>query len=52
LDEELLMIFWQLPDTQKYIAFEYVKQQLEIISKAKKRDIINSQNKSQTFKDM
>ncbi|MDP8286806.1 MAG: helix-turn-helix domain-containing protein [Candidatus Electryonea clarkiae] len=34
LDEELIKLFWQLPDTQKHIALEYVRQQVEIISKA------------------
>lgn len=39
LDEELLMIFWQLPEIQQHIAFEYVKQQLEVVIKAESRSI-------------
>lgn len=34
LDQELIMVFWQLPKTQKQIALEYVKQQLSIVNKA------------------
>ncbi len=34
LDEELLALFRQLPDQQKYITLEYVKQQVEISRKA------------------
>ena len=37
LDEELLMIFWQLPEIQQHIALEYVKQQLEVVYKAESR---------------
>ena len=39
LDEELLMNFWQLPDTQKHISFEYIKQQLIIIDNAIGREL-------------
>ena len=39
LDEELLIVFWQLPEIQQHIAFEYVKQQLEIVNKAEFRSI-------------
>ena len=34
LDEEIIKLFWQLPDTQKHIALEYVRHQVEIINKA------------------
>ncbi len=34
LDEELIKLFWQLPDPQKHIALEYVRQQVEVIEKA------------------
>jgi len=34
LDEELLFLFIQLPDTQKHIALEYIKQQVDITNKA------------------
>lgn len=34
LDEELIALFWQLPDTQKHIALQYVRQQVEVIEKA------------------
>lgn len=39
LDEELLIVFWQLPEIQQHIAFEYVKQQLEVVIKAESRSI-------------
>lgn len=34
LDEELLFLFIQLPNTQKHIAIEYIRQQVEITNKA------------------
>ena len=34
LDEELLFLFNQLPHTQKYIAVEYLRQQVSIANKA------------------
>jgi hypothetical protein len=34
LDEELLFLFFQLPDTQKHIAIEYLRKQVEITNKA------------------
>lgn len=34
LDEELIKLYWQLPDPQKHIALEYVRQQVEVIEKA------------------
>lgn len=34
LDEELLFLFFQLPETQKRISIEYVRQQVEITNKA------------------
>jgi transcriptional regulator with XRE-family HTH domain len=37
LAEELLFLFFQLPDTQKYIALEYVKSQVDITNRALKR---------------
>ena len=36
LDEELLFLFFQLPDTQKYIAIEYIRLQVEITNNALK----------------
>jgi len=42
LDEELLFLFIQLPDTQKHIALEYVKQQVEIINIAVDRKNLDS----------
>ncbi len=39
MDEELLIIFWQLPEIQQHIAFEYVKQQLSVVNKAETRAI-------------
>jgi len=44
LDEELLFLFIQLPDTQKLIAIEYVKQQVEITRKARERAIFDELN--------
>jgi transcriptional regulator with XRE-family HTH domain len=38
LDEELLFLFFQLPDTQKFIAIEYVRLQVEIINRALKKE--------------
>lgn len=38
LEEELLFLFIQLPDTQKLIAIEYLKQQVEISNKASERE--------------
>lgn len=34
LDEELLFLFFQLPETQKHIAIEYLRQQVDIINRA------------------
>jgi len=34
LDEELVKLFWELPKTQKHIALEYVRQQVDVINKA------------------
>jgi len=34
LDEELLFLFIQFQDTQKHIALEYIKQQVDITNKA------------------
>lgn len=34
LDEELLFLFFQLPDTQKRISIEYTRQQVEITTRA------------------
>lgn len=42
LDEELLFLFLQLPDTQKHIAVEYIRQQVEITNKALEKTIINN----------
>jgi len=39
LDEELLFLFYQLPETQQHIAIEYIKQQVSIVDKARKREI-------------
>lgn len=36
-DEELLSLFFQLPETQKLITIEYVKQQVEIVDKLKEK---------------
>ena len=38
LDEELLFLFNQLPETQKHITMEYVKQQMIITNKALERE--------------
>lgn len=35
IEEELIMTFRQLPNTQKKISLEYVKTQLEVVEKAK-----------------
>lgn len=37
IDEELLFLFWDLPETQQRITLEYVRQQVEISQKAKVR---------------
>lgn len=37
LDEELLFLFIQLPDTQKHIAIEYIRQQVDITNKTFER---------------
>lgn len=37
LDEELLFLFYQLPDTQKHIAVEYLRQQVHITNEALQR---------------
>ena len=34
LDEELLLLFFQLPETQKYIAIEFLRQQVDITNRA------------------
>lgn len=41
LEEELLFLFIQLPDTQKLIAIEYIKQQVEITQKAEDRALLD-----------
>lgn len=45
LEEELLFLFIQLPDTQKLIAIEYVKQQVEISMRAIQRAKLEEMNK-------
>ncbi len=45
LDQELLLIFWQLPEIQQLIAFEYVKQQLDVVNKAESRSIAEKKSK-------
>ena len=45
LDEELLFLFFQLPDTQKHIAIEYIKQQVELTNKAYDRKFKAELNK-------
>ena len=45
LDQELLMILWQLPEIQQHIALEYVKQQLEVVNKAESRSIADKKSK-------
>lgn len=42
LDEELLFLFIQLPDTQKHIAIEYIRQQVEITNKALDRENLST----------
>ncbi len=42
LDEELIKLFWQLPDTQKHIALEYVRHQVEIIEKARGNETLRT----------
>jgi len=39
LDEELLFLFFQLPETQKLIALEYIRQQVEIINRAIEKNL-------------
>ena len=39
LDDELLFLFFQLPDTQKHIAIEYIRQQVDITNKALEKNI-------------
>jgi transcriptional regulator with XRE-family HTH domain len=39
LEEELLIYFSQLPETQQYIALEYIKRQSELSSKALDREL-------------
>lgn len=48
LDEEMIKLFWQLPDPQKHIALEYVRQQVEIIGKALEHEAAkrHAENKS------
>jgi len=43
LDEELLIILWQLPEIQQHIALEYIKQQLEVVNKAESRSLSKKQ---------
>jgi transcriptional regulator with XRE-family HTH domain len=42
LDEELLFLFIQLPDTQKLISIEYLRQQVEITKKALDREDLST----------
>ncbi len=42
LDEELLLLFFQLPETQKLIALEYTRQQVDITEKASDRQNIDN----------
>jgi transcriptional regulator with XRE-family HTH domain len=37
LDEELLFVFIQLPETQQLISLEYIKQQLKFFNKANEK---------------
>jgi transcriptional regulator with XRE-family HTH domain len=39
LDEELISLFHQLPESQRYIALEYVKQQVDVALKAFNRKL-------------
>jgi len=41
LDEELLFLFFQLPETQQHIAIEYLRQQVDITNKALEKIILN-----------
>lgn len=56
LDEELVFLFFQLPDTQKHIAIEYIRQQVELTKRAYDRKFkeeitkISSENKSSKIK--
>jgi transcriptional regulator with XRE-family HTH domain len=36
IEEELIMVFRQLPDTQRLISLEYIKQQLRIVENSKR----------------
>jgi len=45
LDEELLFLFFQLPDIQKHIALEYIRQQVEITKKANEKKILENVDK-------
>ncbi len=45
LDEELIKLFWQLPDTQKHIALEYVRQQVEVINRALGHEVAEAAKK-------
>jgi transcriptional regulator with XRE-family HTH domain len=42
LDEELLFLFIQLPETQKHIAIEYIRQQVDITNREFDRQEINN----------
>lgn len=44
LDEELLALFWELYDDQKYLAIENIRQQVEISRKARNRMFDDSRN--------
>ena len=48
LDEELLFLFFQLPDTQKHIAVEYIRQQVEITNKAFEKQMLEEISKNQS----
>ena len=45
LDEELLFLFFQLPETQQQIAIEYLRQQVDITNKALEKVILNNASK-------
>lgn len=53
LEEELIYIFSQLPETQQRIALEYVKQQLNITMRAFERELDDqySEDKTNNKKD-
>ena len=46
LDEELLFLFFQLPETQKHIAIEYLRQQVDITNRAIEKQILNDFEKT------